>query len=280
MMKKWHRVPTFIIVVVLIGIVVLAGLAETTGQAYAKGDVVVVAHRGASGLAPENTIAAFDLALELRADYLELDVQMSRDGHLVVIHDPSVNRTTNGRGLVRDKLLHELQQLDAGGRFSKEYTGERIPLLEEVLERYWGRIGLLIELKEPSLYPGMVEKTLDMVGRLERSDESAKSDEMYAEQVIIQSFDRDAIRSIREQMPDMATAVLIRSERKRMLAEDWEALAAYADYVNPHQSLVTARFVENAHAYNLKVIPWTVRKPSEARRLIHAGVDGLITDYP
>lgn len=269
------KFPVLLTVVALAGIAVMAGTTGTTNHVYAGGDVAVIAHRGASGLAPENTIAAFDLALELRADYVELDVQMSRDGTLVVMHDTSLDRTTNGRGFIGDKRLAELRELDAGGRFSKEFTGERIPLLEEVLDRYWGKIGILLELKEPNLYPGMVEETVGMVrARL------AEMEEPYAKHVIIQSFDREAIRAVREQAPEIATGLLLRADRRQMSAEDWESIASFADYVNPHKALVNAAFVEMAHEHGLQVFSWTVRKKSEARRLIQAGVDGLITDYP
>src|SRR5699024_1122413 len=111
--------------------------------------------RGASGYAPENTIAAFDKAVEMKADYFELDVQRSKDGQLVLIHDTTVDRTTNGTGAVKDLTLKELKSLDAGSWFDEKYAGEKIPTLGETLDRHRGKIKILIELKSPSLYPGI-----------------------------------------------------------------------------------------------------------------------------
>lgn len=116
-----------------------------------------VAHRGYSSLAPENTMAAFELAMEqAQVQWIELDVQLSRDGYPVVIHDYRLERTTNGKGFVKDMTLHELKQLDAGSWKSKKYAGERIPTLAEVLERIRGRVKLNIELKTTGdMYPHM-----------------------------------------------------------------------------------------------------------------------------
>lgn len=100
-----------------------------------------IAHRGASGYAPENTFAAFDIAAEMNADFIELDVQLTKDGQIVVIHDDKVDRTTDGSGFVKDFTLKKLQSLDAGSWYGAEFKGERIPLLEEVLKRYHSKIG-------------------------------------------------------------------------------------------------------------------------------------------
>lgn len=123
--------------------------------------MVNIAHRGASGHAPENTMAAFEKAFEMKADYIEIDVQMTKDGELIAIHDTTVNRTTNGTGSVGDYTLEEIQQLDAGSWFGQEFVGERIPTFEEIIDTYRGKIGLLIELKSPELYPGVEEKVAE-----------------------------------------------------------------------------------------------------------------------
>src|SRR3954452_5816424 len=109
--------------------------------------VHIIAHRGASGYAPENTIAAFDKALEIKTDYIEIDVQRSKDGKLVIIHDHKVDRTTNGTGYVRDLTYEQLKRLDAGSWNGPQFSGEKIPSFEEILDRYHGKIGILIELK-------------------------------------------------------------------------------------------------------------------------------------
>ena len=113
----------------------------------ATADVMVIAHRGASSYAPENTLAAFDLALHMGCRHLELDVDFTRDGHIVVIHDETVDRTTNGTGPVGSHTLAELRALDAGSWFGPQFAGERIPMFAEVLERYHGRAHLHTEIK-------------------------------------------------------------------------------------------------------------------------------------
>ena len=120
-----------------------------------------VAHRGATGYAPENTIAAFDLAVDMKADYIEIDVQRSKDGELVVIHDTTVNRTTNGSGKVGALTFEQLRSLDTGSFKGEQFAGEQIPTFEEILDRYHGKIGILIELKAPELYPGIEEQVAE-----------------------------------------------------------------------------------------------------------------------
>jgi len=268
--------PFNLIVILLAGILLVwAGWPHYSRSANAANDIRIIAHRGASGSAPENTLAAFDLAVERQADYVELDVQLSLDGELIVIHDRTLERTTNGVGYVGSKTAQQLRTLDAGSSFSAAFAGERIPLLEQVLDRYLGRVGLLVELKEPALYPKMEEKLAAVI-----KERLTTLSESNMDPLIIQSFDRNAVRHMHELLPGIATGVLIRPEQKRMQAEDWAAVARYADYINPHKSLVDKSFVEAAHAHGLLVMPWTVHRSGEARRLIRAGVDGLITDYP
>src|SRR5438067_2355598 len=128
---------------------------------------ILIAHRGGSLEAPENTLAAFRHAIELGMRYVELDVQMSRDGELVVIHDETVDRTTGGHGPVARLTFEELHRLDAGSHFGPEYAGERIPILREVLELCADAgVGVVVEIKSPSLYPGMVEKVVALIGEM------------------------------------------------------------------------------------------------------------------
>ena len=124
-----------------------------------------IAHRGASGYAPENTFAAFDLAAEMNADMIELDVQLTKDRQIVVIHDDRVDRTTNGSGFVKDFTLEELQKLDAGSWYGPAFQGERIPTLEAVLKRYHKKIGLLIELKGHPSQVGIEEEAGQLLGQ-------------------------------------------------------------------------------------------------------------------
>src|SRR5699024_7462523 len=172
-----------ILLMPLFTVSVLASSNETPTMKQQQ-KMVNIAHRGASGHAPENTIAAFDKAFEMKADYIEIDVQMTHDGELIVIHDTTVDRTTDGTGAVSDFTFEEIQQLDAGSWFSEEFAGEQIPTFEEILDTYRGKIGLLIELKSPELYPGIEEKVADAL-------KERNMDQPNNQKIIIQSFNQD-----------------------------------------------------------------------------------------
>lgn len=234
--------------------------------------VNVVAHRGASGYAPENTIASFDKAVTMGADYIEIDVQRSKDGELVVIHDHMVDRTTNGTGHVRDLTIDELKTLDAGSWKGPEFAGERIPTFDEVLDRYHGRIGILVELKAPELYPGIEEEIAATL--MEHNLDHSQSEE-----VIIQSFHFESMKKMNKLLPNMPIGVLTAS-LEHTSNEALNVFSNYADYFNPQYGLVSQELVERAHSYGLKVGSWTVRSQEVAESLIAAGVDAIITDYP
>jgi glycerophosphoryl diester phosphodiesterase len=244
-------------------------------EAEAKKKFLNIAHRGASGHAPENTFAAFDKAMEMKADYFELDVQMSKDGHLVVIHDTIVDRTTDGTGEVKDLTLQELKRLDAGKWYGPEFAGERIPTLEEVLDRYRGKIGILIEIKEPDLYPGIEEKVAEALK--ERNMHRPKGGK-----VIVQSFGHDTTRNFHRILPSVPVGVLLSHADypDGVTDEKLASFADYADYVNPSQLLVDEDLVRRIHTLGLQITPYTIRTQEDADRMITAGVDGFITDFP
>jgi len=271
MMRKWLLVP------VLGSCMALSCLPGWGPQenAEAKDKFLNIAHRGASGHAPENTLAAFDKAVEMKADFFELDVQMSKDGHLVVIHDTTVDRTTDGTGRVKDLTLEELKRLDAGSWFGPEFAGERIPTLEEVLDRYRGKIGILIEIKEPSLYPGIEEKVAKALE--ERNMHRPKNGK-----VIVQSFGHETVKNFHRILPSVPVGVLLSygDYPDGVTDEELAAFADYADYVNPSQLLVDENLVRRIHSLGMKITPYTIRTQEEADRMIAAGVDGIITDFP
>ncbi|SFI89916.1 glycerophosphodiester phosphodiesterase [Thermoflavimicrobium dichotomicum] len=234
--------------------------------------VETIAHRGASGYAPENTMSAFRKAEEMKADYFELDVQMSKDGHLVVIHDTTVNRTTNGTGNVKDLTLTELRQLDAGSKFNPTFAGEKIPTFDEVLEEFRGKIGILIELKAPELYPGIEEKVA----------QALKKHNMHKpknEKIIVQSFNFESMKKFHQLLPEVPVGVLT-SDPNHLSDAKIKEFATYANYVNPNLKIVNKQVVENIHAHGMKVQSWTVRSRSAVQPLLDAKVDGIITDYP
>jgi glycerophosphoryl diester phosphodiesterase len=214
------------------------------------------------GHCPENTMASFERALELGADWIELDVHLSRDERLIVIHDETLERTTNGRGLVRDHTLAELRSLDAG-------DGQRIPTLEEVLE--WAKrrgTSVDIEIKNAPLYYEGIERRV--VAALNESG--------MADQVIVISFDHPAVQRVKQLAPNIATGVLY-SHRPLgggvQLARD-----AGADALLPHWAYVRKDDVTLAHAAGLAVAPWATSDPAALRQLIEAGVDAIATNHP
>lgn len=233
----------------------------------------VIAHRGASGVAPENTMAAFRKAVELGAGFIETDLQLSRDARLVALHDDTLDRTTNGRGPVSSKTLQELRGLDAGSWFrtsnheaASPFTGERMPTIEEVLA--FGReheIGLHLEVKATG--PSGAEHAI--VGALRASGEIPRS--------VVLSFSPSVLRRVRQLEPLVMTGFLFSDRLPSAVAT---TVDVGARQLLPRTDRVTRELVTEAHAHDLKVVAWTADTPEEMRKLISAGVDGIITDYP
>lgn len=230
---------------------------------------ICMAHRGWSGKAPENTMTAIRLALaEPAIKAMEIDVQLTRDGVPVVIHDFTLERTTNGKGLVKDHSLEELRELDAGSWFGEKFAGERIPTLEEVLVAVKGRCKLNIELKATSdLYPGIAEKVLAL---LEKHD--------MKQEVYVTSFDHDLIRHVRTLDQEIETGLIVYGRPVLMLEQMEEAGATILsmDYLYLTREL-TAAAIEKG----FKVIAWTVDDPKHIRHVLswHPDIQ-ICTNHP
>ncbi|WP_436374698.1 glycerophosphodiester phosphodiesterase [Cytobacillus sp. BC1816] len=231
-----------------------------------------IAHRGATGYAPENTIAGFDLAVDMKADYIEIDVQRSKDGELVVIHDTSVDRTTDGTGKVGDLTFDYLRSLDAGSWKGEQFAGEPIPTFEEILDRYHGKVGILIELKAPELYPGIEEQVADKL-------KERNLDKPQNEKIIIQSFNFESMKTMDQLLPKVPIGVLT-SNRADTTAEALQEFSAYADWFNPSYGIVTEELVNQVHSLGMQIGSWTVRSQEAADFLFKMEVDAIITDYP
>ena len=215
----------------------------------------MIAHRGASGYAPENTMKAFRIAWEMNADMVELDVQETSDGRLVCIHDFELPRTTNGEGYVGEATYHEIMELDAG-------QGERVPLLSEVLDFARGKIGVNIEVKAVNVE----KRILDMVTEREMLDS-----------VMFSSFMHNTVREIKNLNADTRTAILLSEPRDDAVRY---TLDLGANAINPPFETLTPKLVEAAHDARLEVFPYTMNDASSMRKLLSIGVDGLITDLP
>ena len=232
---------------------------------------LTVAHRGASADAPENTLAAARRAVELGADAIELDVQRSRDGALVVVHDTTLDRTTNVRQVfpgrapwrVADFTHDELRRLDAGSWKAGRHAGERVPTLLEVLELIGaGSTSLQLELKAPGLYPGIVA---DLVTTLASA----------VPRVVVQSFDFAAMKDLKSRMPGLQVGLLGAPRSVNL-----PALATWADQINPRHWSVNRSYVDAVHRHGMDCLVWTVDGPGAMRRAVRMGADGVITNRP
>ncbi|BCB03961.1 putative glycerophosphoryl diester phosphodiesterase YhdW [Bacillus sp. KH172YL63] len=253
----------------------ISPLSQVSAEERTIGDekqVENVAHRGASGYAPENTLASFDLAVKMKADYIELDVQRSKDGELIVIHDTTVDRTTDGSGKVADLTLEELESLDAGSWKGEAFAGERLPTFEEVLDRYRGKIGIVIELKSPTLYPGIEEQVAEAL-------KDHHLDTPQNDKIMLQSFDFESMKKMDELLPKVPVGVLA-WDPATTTPEALEEISAYAEWYNPSYGIVTEEVVENVHSLDMQMASWTARSQEAVDFLYEMDVDAIITDYP
>ena len=270
---------------------------------------LLVAHRGASGYAPEHTLAAYRLALEQGADFVEQDLGVTRDGVLVCLHDPTLERTTDveevfpdryrregvrRRWYIADFTLAEIKRLDAGAWFAPKFAGERVPTFEEAVALVRGKAGLFPELKAPGVYR---ERGVDMeplvVAALRRNGLDRKGADPKTP-VILQSFDADALKAIARDLPDLDRTFLVEpgDAATWTTEEGLTTVATFATGIGPSKRILDADpgVVVRAHTAGLTVIPYTFRASSPGRfasvrdEMAHfltvIGVDGLFTDNP
>lgn len=251
-------------------------LTSCSGTVDGSRVVTIIAHRGASSDAPEHTIAAYEMAKKIGADYIELDLGMTKDGKLIAIHDNTLDRTTNGKGKVNSQTLSQIKQLDAGSWFNQQfpnkakekYNGLHIPTLEEVIHKFGTTINYYIEVKKPNEYPEMTKELLKVLKSHHLVGNKAASGK-----VIIESFDSDSLKYIHKKYPNLFL-IQLGDSHKMNLTE----IATYADGVGPNFFTMDKGFVEKAHKKGLIVHCWTVDKEDEMKRLIDWGVDGIFTN--
>jgi glycerophosphoryl diester phosphodiesterase len=228
------------------------------------------AHRGASYEAPANTLAAFLLAVELGADGIELDVHLSRDGEVVVVHDFTLEATTDGEGPVRNKTLAELKELDAGIWFDPAFAGQRIPTLQEVIDAVGDRLLLNIELKTTSIrddgLAAVVVRTIEENHLLDR--------------VVVSSFNPLAIRWIKRLNPWVPVGLLYAPDMPFLLRRPWLQRLLRPEALHPHYTLVDGEYVRRARKQGCRVHVWTADDPGEMWQLMRMNVDLIITNRP
>lgn len=246
---------------------------------------VSIAHRGASGYAPEHTFYAYDKAhKEFNADYIELDLQMTKDGNLIAMHDEDVERTTGNKGRVEDYTTKELKQMDVGSWFNKkypkyakkEYKGAKIPTLEEILDRYGDNANYYIETKSPDVYPGMEEKLLHS---LEKHN-LLSNQKLNKGQVVIQSFSQESLLKVANMNNQIPLVQLVDENKLSTFnSEDLKFISSYAIGVGPDYSDLDEQMVQKLHNYNLKVHPYTVNTEKDMQQMFNIGVDGVFSNY-
>ena len=231
---------------------------------------IIFAHRGASAHAPENTLAAFELALAHGADAIELDAKLSSDGHVIVIHDATVDRTTGARGRVKDLSLADLRALNAGSFFSANFTTEKIPLLEEVFEALGKRLFINVELTNYNTpRDHLVESVCMLVKRFN-----------LQKQVMFSSFYASNLSKARSYLPEVPCGLLAFNGLLGAWARSFGFAFGKYPALHPYLTDVTPQQVQRVHRLKGRVHVWTVNKEEDMRRLFGWGVDGIFTDNP
>lgn len=232
----------------------------------------IFAHRGASAHAPENTLAAFRLAVEQGADGIELDAKLTADGKVVVIHDQTVNRTTGGQGLVCRKTLAQLKALDAGRFFSPSFTGEKIPTLEEVFAELGAHTIINVEITNYlSIWDTLPERVADLVIQYN-----------LQEHVLFSSFQPLNLARIHRRLPGAPLAILTYPGilGSLTLMRGWLGRRFAPELLHPYFTDATSQMLQAEHQRGRQVIVWTVNHPEDMHRLFQIGIDGIITDDP
>ncbi|WP_327427891.1 glycerophosphodiester phosphodiesterase [Streptomyces sp. NBC_01236] len=246
---------------------------------------VIVSHRGASAYAPENTLAAIDKAAAMGFLWVENDVQRTKDGELVVLHDATLARTTDVERVyphrspwkVKDFTAAEIARLDAGSWFSPRYAGVRVPTLKQYMNRVsHNHQKLVLEVKNPELYPGIERQTLKLL-----SNEGWLDPAHLKSSLIVQSFSADSVRTVHDLRPGIKTAFLGRPSIAQL--PDY---AQFADQINSDHTALSSGYVSAVHGFDgphgspMKVFAWTINNADTARHVAGFGVDGVITNVP
>lgn len=237
----------------------------------------IIAHRGASGQAPENTLSAFEKAIEIGVDMVELDVHLTKDGKVVVIHDEKLDRTTNMTGEIKEMTWDEMKDADAGSWYGEQFKGEKLPTLDDALKQINGRTKVLIEIKNGGdYYPGIEEKTWEVI--------QANNAQSWC---IIQSFSQFAVEHFTELNTGLPVYKLVvgnlplgafHGDTKLRFG----SIMKYTDFkgVNPNRKFVRKRIIKKLHARGQEIFVWTVNQEEDMKKLVEMGVDGIITNYP
>lgn len=231
---------------------------------------IIFAHRGSCAHAPENTLSSFKLAVEQGADFIELDAKLTADGHVVVIHDQTTNRTTGVNGTVIGMKLSELKSLDAGSFFSNEYAGEKIPTLDEVFEEVGKKIFVNVELTNySSPKDALVAEVANIVKR-----------HQMQERVLFSSFLMANLRKAKVLVPEAPVAILCLAGLSGWPYRAGIGFSGSPEVIHPNLADITETYVKREHNRNRRVHVWTVNTEQDLKNMFQRGVDGVFSDDP
>jgi glycerophosphoryl diester phosphodiesterase len=262
----------------------LVGLTFSHVQAGTMQKFVNISHRGASGHAPEHTVAAYELGEIMKSDYIEIDLQMTKDGELIAMHDETIDRTTDGTGPIKDYTLEELKSFDAGSWFNEaypdkakpEYMGLEVPTLREVIDRFGVEANFFIETKSPEVYPGLEEKLVEILYEYNLVGEQQESGK-----VIIQSFSSASLKKIRQLDNSIPLVQLLSYYAPAVITNDEVTkIKEYASGIGMHFTAINPGYVKKVRDSGLLIYPYTVNEKEDMEMLLSWGVTGMFTNYP
>ncbi|MFS0635282.1 glycerophosphodiester phosphodiesterase [Mesobacillus foraminis] len=266
-----------------IGVLVFSlNVAVNGGTALASEkhkDIINVSHRGASGHAPEHTILAYEMGEKMHGDYIEVDLQMTKDGKLIAMHDEKLDRTTNGTGLVKEFTLEEIKKLDAGSWFNEqypqyakpEYAGLQVPTLEEVFQKFGKNRSYYIETKSPEVYPGMEKELLRLVDKYS----------INKEKLLVQSFSSLSLKTMHQLDPSVKLVQLLSYKGDAVISDgEIKEISKYAIGIGPNHTYLNEAYVHKVVNSGLELHPYTVNTKDRMKTLIDWGVTGMFTNFP
>lgn len=246
-------------------------------------DFICIAHRGASGMAPEHTMPAYELG-QGQGDYLEIDLHMTRDGHLIAMHDEALDRTTDGIGPIKEYTLSQIKKLEAGSWFNDVYPekadpfyfGLQVLTLREVFEKFGTGARYFIETKSPELYPGMELELLKLLNEFKLI-----GDQSQTGLIIIQSFSTESLLRIHQMEPSIPLIQLVSYYAPAVITDkELSKLKKYAAGIGTHFTSISPGYVKKVRDAGLLILPYTVNEPEDMKMLLEWGVTGMFTNYP
>lgn len=267
----------------LCALVIIIGIATTTSgddiDPEKRKDLANISHRGASGYAPEHTLTSYQIGVKMSGDYIEVDLQMTKDGQLIAMHDEKVDRTTNGKGLVKDYTLEQIKQLDAGSWFNETYPqsahmdfiGLKVPTLEEIFQQFGSNANYYIETKSSDTYFDMEKELLRLVNKYKINKKT----------LLVQSFSPLSLKVMNKLDPSINLVQLISYTKKTFITDaEIAVIKEYAMGIGVNHIYLNKEYIQKVVNSGLEIHPYTVNDKKRMKQLINWGVKGMFTNYP